>query len=70
MSKEIRPRIYPPAIASERVLEQQRRYQSARSRALIMLKTKYQDDYKYYLGLASKHVDNERGPLPGDEVTA
>lgn len=56
-----------PEVAKARQAEKTRRYQESRRRSHIVLVSRHEDEFEEILAAERTGVDEERGPLPGDE---
>ena len=65
-----RPRSFTPEVSAARKKEATRRLTRARTLAYMALVDVYRDEFDELLAQAKAAVEDESGPLPGDEVQA
>lgn len=57
----------PKEVREERKKEQLRRSQEGKRRAYILLSEEYPNRFQYLVRVMRAQVEDERGPLPGDD---
>lgn len=65
-----RPRIFPEDVAAERHREKSRRKSAATAAATRVIREMYPDIWKAAFDEAARKIDEEKGPLPGEEYVA
>lgn len=64
-----RPYRLPPEVAKERAAERNRRNMEAKRRALMVLASRYPNEFEKLKDAELAAIHAEKGPLPGDDAS-